>query len=362
MRIASNRTNRGFAIIIVMIVIVVLAVLAGGFALSMRVEKRLAANTSSEAELYWLGRSGVELGRYVLGNSMNQPYTSLNQIWAGGPGGLNETNGPLMGIRLEDVELGPGRITVRMRDLERRCNINMVLPEIEKKALLNRALNIVGVDPGDTSTIEESILDWLDYDDGERLSGTEKDFYVGLPHPYIPKNGPIDDLAELLLVRGVTPEMYWGPAAAMHRFQMLSAQDLPPDAMLPQYRVGLVELFTPLSNGRININTAPPFVLQLLPGVDENVAANIVRARAGPDGAEGTEDDMPFVNVAGLNPALVPGIIPELASRYGLFCGVISATFEITVDARLGNARRTYIAIVRRNSPRDLPILQFSWK
>ena len=52
---------------------------------------------------------------------------------------------------------------------------------------------------------------------------------------------------------------------------------------------------------------------QLLPGVDEVVAQNIIRVRAGLDGVDGTEDDTPFQSLAMLSPAMVPGMVPELA-------------------------------------------------
>lgn len=363
MKLLPPAKSRGFAIIIVMIVIVVLGVLAGSFALAMKVETRLAGNASDDSELEWLGRSGVEMARYFLGQSMNQPYTALNQLWAGGPGGPNETNSVLMAVSLKNNQLGDGRFSVRIADLERKMNINLNLPDPEKKQLLNRALGIVGVDAGDSTTLEDSVLDWLDPDDASHLSGTESDFYMTLPRPYFAKNGPMDDLAELLLVRGVTPEMYWGPSAPSHQSKLVDPNaGRSPRPSLAIFPVGLVDLFTPLSNGRININTASAYVLQLLPGVDENVAANILRARAGLDGVEGTEDDTPFQNLAGLNPAMVPGIIPELMPRYSALCGVTSASFEVTVDARIGRHHRTYTAIVRRNRPDDVQILQFGWK
>lgn len=358
----TRERRGGFAIIVVLIVIMALGILAGGFALSMKVEMRLAANSGDDAEMEWLGRSGVELGRYVLGQSTPQ-FASLNQIWAGGPGAGPETNGVLMSISLVDNELGDGRFSVRIVDQERRLGINLNLPEQQKRALFDRACSLIGVDPDAASTIGDSILDWIDLDEASHLNGTESDFYQTMPWPYTAKNGPIDDLAELMLVRGVTPEIYWGPAAARHRQQTLGAAREPPlDGLLPSYPVGLVDLFSALSSGRLNINTASAQALQLLPGVDETVAANIVRARAGIDGVEGTEDDTPFMSVAGLNPASVPGLIPELAAQYAAFCGVASTTFEVQVDAQLGRNRRVYTALVRRASPSDVQILQFGWR
>lgn len=352
----------GFALVVVLIVIIALGILAGGFALSMKVELRLAGNAGNDAEMEWLGRSGVEMARYVLGQSMQQPFTSLSQIWAGGPGCGPETNGPLMAITLRGNTLGDGRFSVRIVDQERRMGINLNVPPPQKKAIIERAMTLIGVNSGDAQTVVDSILDWVDTDDASNLNGTETEFYAALPQPYMAKNGPIDDLAELLLVRGVTPELYWGAAAAHHRqtLGVLRAPGLGPDASA--FTVGLVDFFCAISSGRLNINTASMQTLQILPGVDETIAANIVRARAGMDGVDGTIDDTPFQTLAGLNPAMVPGIIPEMVTQYAAFCGVTSSVFEVEVDAQLGRNRRTYVALLKRNRPDDVQILQFGWR
>jgi hypothetical protein len=53
-------------------------------------------------------------------------------------------------------------------------------------------------------------LDWIDEDDDQREFGAEEDFYSGMSPPYAPKNGPLDTVEELLLVRGVTPWLLFG--------------------------------------------------------------------------------------------------------------------------------------------------------
>jgi DNA uptake protein ComE-like DNA-binding protein len=60
-----------------------------------------------------------------------------------------------------------------------------------------------------TIDIADAILDWLDPDDIARTNGAERDYYNG--HGYAPKNGPIESVEELLLVRGVTPQLLYGP-------------------------------------------------------------------------------------------------------------------------------------------------------
>ena len=42
--------------------------------------------------------------------------------------------------------------------------------------------------------------------------------------PYSAKNGPIDDISELLLIKGVTPEIYYGGAATNFQPNYFSQQ------------------------------------------------------------------------------------------------------------------------------------------
>src|SRR5213594_3848895 len=89
MRIRPCQSESGIALIIVLIVIVVLGILAGGFAYSMKVETKLARNASFDAELEWIGRSGVELAKYYLTLDSAGPcgqVDCLKQLWADGPG------------------------------------------------------------------------------------------------------------------------------------------------------------------------------------------------------------------------------------------------------------------------------------
>ena len=64
--------------------------------------------------------------------------------------------------------------------------------------------------PGMTLEIADAILDWLDTDDEPRDYGAEVDYYSSLETPYRPRNGPISSIDELLMVRGVMPDLLYG--------------------------------------------------------------------------------------------------------------------------------------------------------
>ena len=349
------------ALVIVMIVIAVLGILAAGFAYSMKVETKLARNSSYEPDLEWIGRSGAEFARYVLVQSMNvpsEPWDSLNQKWAGGPMGTNDV---LINLSLEDNEIGAGRFSIKIIDLERKFNINLAHEEI-----LRKGLDIIGagLETGNNiSTITDSFMDWIDPNDEPRLSGAESRDYMNNPNPgfppYVSKNGPLDDIAELLMIRGITPELY-GRAEK-------SEQQEPAGGGFgfgapPASASGLVDLFTTFSSGTVNINTASASVLQLMPGLDAGLAQSIVMARSGLDGVDGTEDDVPFRSVGELInvPGMVPGIVQSLQGAFG----TRSLTFEVRIVAEINQYRRQFIAVFRRNrvNPRDLQMLFFHWK
>jgi general secretion pathway protein K len=347
---------RGIAMIIVMIVIVVLAVLAGGFAYSMRIETRLARNSSFDSDMENLGRSGVELARYVLAMQLRVPiqnnYTALNQKWANGPASTNEL---LMNIDLDHNPLGPGEFSIRMIDMESRFNLSAIRDE-RSSMIFQRALEMIGVDAGEVQAITESYLDWIDPDNNKRLHGAETEFYATLiPNaPYVAKNGPMDDISELLMIKGMTPEIYFGGGGAA-----MAQQGQSSGAINATSTAGLRDLFTTISAAgmAVNANTASADVLQLIPGMDAALAAAIVETRSGPDHMDGTEDDLPFEQRGDL--AAVPGLTPELLNIMSQFLVLQSSIFQVTVEARIGSYVRHYEALLQRRNAQEVTILYF---
>ncbi len=357
MRIVIRSKANAIAMIMVLIVITVLGILAGGFAYSMKVETHLARLASFETDFEWMGRSGVELARMVLGkqfeNRTSEPYDSLKQKWAGGPGNTNEA---IAAISLDNVPLGPGSFSVRIVDAERKFNINVANPDV-----LRQAMTLIGVDAGLSPTIADSILDWIDRDNDEHLSGAESDYYMSLDPPYVAKNGWVDDMSELLLLKGIqdNPAILWGGSPDDYLLPAFQARDhyaLKSQEQI-SYPVGLNDLFTPLSNGRININTAPIGTLQLL--LDTNIASAVIAHRAGLDGQDGTIDDIPFSNVGELINVGVPSLV---AQQMGQFFGVQSSVFEVFVDCNIGGFRREYVAVIYRMNQRDIRVLSMYWR
>ncbi|HUI08036.1 MAG TPA: type II secretion system minor pseudopilin GspK [Verrucomicrobiae bacterium] len=320
------RNQRGVAIIIVLWVVLVLSLLISGFAFTMHVETAVASFARKQLKAEMLARSGIEVARMQLILDLQSPteggFDAPNQAWA--------TNEELY----VDHELGDGTYNVKVIDEESKLPIN-----IATDVQLKRLLNLLGVDPFDADIIVDSILDWIDTDDLTRLNGAESDYYQSLSPPYRAKNAPIDRIEELLLVRGVTPELFHGTPATNDT----------------EAQPGLENVLTTMSSGRVNVNTASAVVLRALLNIDEDQIQAILTRRDGADGIPGTEDDQPFRTTDEFFTAVGTLDQATLQQVQGLV-DVNSSFFTVTSTGEVGGVKRTIITTLRRNGSDVEPV------
>jgi len=337
MKISSRHSRQGFAVIVALVAVLVLSILAGSLALFMKVESQLAQNGNDDEKLLWLGRAGVERACWILSQEPQGP-TSLKQIWAGGPGDGPETNSPLMGISLDNYQVGDGSVSLKITELESKLNINRA-----DTPLLTQVLTTMGVDAGSISLVSDSIQDWIDTDDSTRPAGAESDYYQGLTPPYYAKDAPLDDIEELQLIKGVTPLMFKGGSADSNspfQHHKLGFGGTPGQE---DYPFGLRDIFTPFSNGRLNVNTADANVLLCLPGMDATSVQNIMTLRessGGMNDSGGVIRDLSQLQSAIAN--------PQAFQQLQNYCTVHGDTYEVHATARVGVSSREFVAVVFR--------------
>ena len=343
MKIVSKSSKTGVALIMVMVAIFALSVLVGAFAYAMKVETKLAQTANNGETLIWLGRSGVEQAKAILAQ-VNCRYEARNQKWAGGSGSECETNGAFTDLPMDNVPLGEGTFSIKITDLESKININSA-----SEALIRNAIESIGLSQGEAAMVQDGILDWMDPNPNsniKRPNGAKTDFYQSLEPPYNAKNGPVDDISELLLIRGVTQDIFWGPASTNHSEAYFQRLNQPRRGAIqqPLYSAGLEDIFTTMG-GPVNVNTASREVLLAIPGINETIADQIIQNRS----------EAPFINVGETINAGAPPAI-------GQYCGVNSRTFAVQVNAEVGGTRRTFYAVVGRAGPKNFQVLSFYWK
>ncbi|WP_231753228.1 type II secretion system minor pseudopilin [Rosistilla carotiformis] len=236
-----RRARRGIFLLIALVVIAVSTMAAYSFTDLMLAydESTILSGRKTQADM--LVESGTELarlmlaqtptGREELGGVDNNPamFQAINvvpdldpqrrgnvTVIAPSIDAMGEFSGIRYGLQNESARLNLNVLTVieenyAVGDEALQAAADLGLADTDQMVVSDSiARELLMALPNMTEDVADSILDWLDEDDEQRDFGAEYDYYNALPTPYGPKNGPLDSVEELLLVRGVTPELLFG--------------------------------------------------------------------------------------------------------------------------------------------------------
>jgi len=168
-------------------------------------------------------------------------------------------------------------VAVRIYDHAGKINLREIAPTrlramLEKKLGVNAGLQI--------DLMIEAWDDWQDLNDQTSINGAEAAYYADLENPYKPRNGKLEAVEEILLIRGFA--------------EVFSDVDL--DAAFTLYG----------ENELINLNLATVEAMQLLPGLDDALIAEILAYRVDNEfsGNGDVAQIVPAENLAELRPWL----------------------------------------------------------
>jgi type II secretory pathway component PulK len=166
-----------------------------------------------------------------------------------------------------DVEDWSWQIYWKLVDESAKINVNLASADI-----------LLGLECLDKAAVA-SILDWIDEDDVPNPDGAEDDYYSRLEPAYNCKDGPMDNIEELLLIKGITPEIYYGSSLDKENRHLteidIDSTELA-DLDSQNDDAGLCEMFTVYSDGRININTTSKQVLDAMPILSDTAVSEII--------------------------------------------------------------------------------------
>jgi competence ComEA-like helix-hairpin-helix protein len=281
--------RRGSILVGVLWCMVLLSVLVIGVLHTARMDLLAVKNYGDQVQAHYLALAGVERAKALLyqdlvarqGTAINHTGTLYNKA-----------------TDFQDVPLGRGRFQVFRRaaaeegggiiygisDEESRLNLNV--------ASSNQLTNLDGMTPD----ILGAIIVWRSpavqnpsAQDSGNLGGANSDYYMSLQPPYLARNGPFQTVRELLMVRGVTPELLLGNDVNQNGF--LDGDEDPADQAPP------------------GSPPAPPpnpgwDALLTVADTDKNVNAS-GKARVNPQTAGETD----LAAVSGITPAIAKAIV-----------------------------------------------------
>ncbi|MCD4715364.1 MAG: type II secretion system minor pseudopilin GspK [Desulfobacterales bacterium] len=318
------KNERGFALILTILVISLIVALTLQFNRTMRSDLYSAANLKDGVRLTSIARSGFAFSLAVLlKDASENDFDTLNEAWAD-----SESLSSVLTSLFDD-----GNLDVRIIDHSGRININQLIDQNgdfnpAQENILTRFLNSeqFGLDPEDVSNIIDAIKDWIDPDDEVTRFGAENSYYMAKEKPYSCKNGKLDFPEELLFVRGITRELFYG------------TKDNP----------GISAYLTTHGDGKMNINTAHPVVLSHLSDqIDQGMLENMVEYRA--DEKNDLKDVKWYNKVPGMS---------DIAIDSGLVT-TASTNFEIIAEGIKDSMRKLITAMVER---KDGKFRILSWK
>lgn len=208
-------------------------------------------------------------------------------------------------------EDAPGAAAYGLIDEERKLPLNTATEEI-----LERLFLLAGAKPHDALALAQAVEDWRDADHDKRPDGAESFSYLGESPSYDCKDGPFENVEELLLIKGMTPALY---------------------ARVAPY-------VTVYGSGQLNLNTAGETALRAL-GLSDDGVLGLLYYRLGEDNLPETGDDRVLTSEAAITSELSSVLPAEDLNRLarlvkdGLL-SVKSDDFHFTVKAEITTTRR----------------------
>jgi general secretion pathway protein K len=241
--------SRGMVLITVLWIVLVIAFISFSLAAAARIELTTSENSFDSDRAFFMAKSAAEAMFHDLqkpGSLGGSPVVKEDGEW------------------VFPFESGEARVRYEW-------SANLIEINDASDELLASMFESLGVDQTLRNQLVDSILDWRDIDDVPSLNGAELNDYgqVIIGEQRLPRNGPFQSLDELLLVKHMTPEIFYGRVEV--------------DQTTGKYKrvPGVRDLVT-LSSGinRISVNIASTAVLAALPKITPQLIEEIVTERS----------------------------------------------------------------------------------
>ncbi len=326
------RNSRGVALILTILIVSLIVALTLDFNRTMRTHVVSAGNIRHGLKALYIAKSGVSYGLAMLKDdsfdvdSVLDDWADPDKIALASAGSQMLFGGRGFGLQIEDLS---GKIQInKLIDKNVGSKVENVFGNLLR-------LEEFGLDADQVNEILAAIKDWIDNPDPDEITqvgvmqGAEDDHYQSLERPYHCKNGPLDSLEELLLVRGITPELFHGT----------------------REKLGIASYISVFGDGKININTADPIVLESL---HEDITSEMAKDMA--DYRLNVEEEELKSKTWYKKPeAGVPNDITIDNSKIT----TTSKYFQITSVGYFGDMSKRVVAVVKRD---DEGFQTLSWK
>ncbi len=250
-------------------VLMLLTVIVGEFCFTMRTRVNITRNFKESTQAYYIAVAGLNkaIEEIIRQEFMPRRVVTVDEE-SDDDSAPENTPDWRINTNIMPMAFGNGSYEVRIENISGRININLA-----DKPLLQTMLSGFDLEESEMDIITDSILDWRDKDRNHRLNGAEDDYYKSLPEPYESKDDDFESVEELLLVRGMTPEIFYqGFENFVTVYPKMKKRGLHRETEKKKF-----------DDDKLNVNAIPAEMWMALPGMTEELTSEIMVYRAEKD-------------------------------------------------------------------------------
>jgi len=247
------KDRKGMVLILVLSMVALFSAMVITFSADENLDIELAYNFRDSIQAQYIALAGVQAAKVILTQD-NNDHDSLDEQWAEFPAYTTTASSYFGGAQLS------GTIT----DEYSKFDLNSLALKDNyaefRKAQFERLFTLQNIDISkeEIDDLTNSIIDWIDTDNEVIMGGAEDDFYMTLEPQYHAKNTVMDSIEEILLVKGMKREYFFGT----------------------ENYEGIRKYITVGTGGKININTASELVLKSISErFNDDVVSSILACR-----------------------------------------------------------------------------------
>jgi len=258
--------QKGAVLVLVLWVLTILGLVAGFYASEAKVRRNLGSQALESLRT----REEVKALLCILATRLATPDMKPEDAWEKGlfvPDGLPHR-----------IFLNQTAIDFILEDERGKIDLNKS-PDEDIRLVLGEMLELQGESPAMADRLLNAILDWKDSDNLPREGGAEDETYEQRRPAYVAANGPFKSVEELLLVEGITYEMFYGSSA----LQGAGNGDKTETPAINPLGLGLKHIFTVYNDsGKVIKDYAPELLLELIKDKLELQNAPATASQSGP--------------------------------------------------------------------------------
>lgn len=200
--------TKGYVLVIVLLVTALMVSISSEFFITAQTNIFYIKKFNDGLKAYTVARAGVDFATFILdadkkgfgsgilpGVNTDKNIDSYKDLWA---------------LDFPELPLEGGSIKIKIIDENSKINLSVLSTEFADPRYYSMA-KLFFVNMGLPMDLADTIKDWVDVDDVPSPHGAESsDYYMTLLKPYKAKNNEMDSIQEMLLIKDITPEIFYG--------------------------------------------------------------------------------------------------------------------------------------------------------